>query len=54
MTSTNFIPENEAASLAGVSVKTLIRFAEAGYLQTDKGSDGLRLFSRLRSGRPSE
>lgn len=40
-----FISESEAASLAGVSVATLNRFAEAGYLEVETESDGLRLFS---------
>jgi len=42
----NYISENEAATLAGVSTNTLHRFAEAGYLGVESDSDGLRLFSK--------
>ena len=42
----DFISEIEASSLAGVSVKTLTRFADAGYLQIENDSDGLRLFEK--------
>lgn len=42
----DFISETEAASLAGVSVKTLNRFAEAGYFHLESDNDGLRLFSK--------
>lgn len=45
-----FISENEAASIAGVSVSTLNRFAEAGYLQVETDADGLRLFSKKELG----
>jgi predicted RNase H-like nuclease (RuvC/YqgF family) len=42
----NFISELEAATLAGVTVATLNRFYEAGYLQFESDSDGLRLVSK--------
>lgn len=42
----DFITETEAASFTGVSVATLARFAEAGYLHVENDSDGLRLFSK--------
>lgn len=46
----NYISETEAAALAGVSVKTLNRFAEAGYLHIESDSDGLHLFSKRELG----
>lgn len=42
----DFISECEAANFTGVSTQTLKRFAEAGYLQVEIDSDGMRLFSR--------
>ncbi len=42
----DFISETEAASLAGISIQTLNRFAETGYLNVEIDSDGLRLFSK--------
>lgn len=42
----NYISENESANLCGVSVETLNRFIETGYLQVEHDSDGLRLFSK--------
>ena len=42
----DFISESEAASCTGVSLQTLTRFAEAGYLQVEIDADGMRLFSR--------
>jgi hypothetical protein len=42
----DYVSENEAASLASVSVQTLRRFVEAGYLRGETDSDGLRLFSK--------
>lgn len=42
----NFISEQEATRLTGMSVSTLQRFAEAGYLQIETDTDGLRLFSQ--------
>lgn len=42
----DFISEPEAVSLTGMSKTTLSRFAEAGYLQLEVDSDGLRLFSK--------
>ena len=46
MTLENFVPDSEAAALAGVSVRTLQRFAEAGYLQIETNSSGQQLFAR--------
>lgn len=42
----NFISEDQAARVAGVSTVTLKRFAEAGYLSVETDTDGLRLFSK--------
>lgn len=42
----NYISEDQAASIAGVSTVTLKRFAEAGYLSVETDTDGLRLFSK--------
>ena len=42
----NFIPEEAAAAFAGVSVQTLLRFAEAGYLQVENRNGGPQLFAR--------
>lgn len=42
----NYISDSEAASRTGVSVATLERFVEAGYLRVESDSDGLRLFSQ--------
>lgn len=42
----DYVSEVEAASVAGVSVATLQRFAEAGYLHAESDSDGLKLFSK--------
>ena len=43
----NYITETEAAELAGVTVNTLNRFAEAGYLEIEVDvDDGLRMYSR--------
>lgn len=42
----DFISEQEATRLTGMSVSTLQRFAEAGYLQIETDTDGLRLFSQ--------
>ncbi len=46
----NYISESEAANFAGVSVATLNRFAEAGYLEIETETDGLRLFSTRELG----
>lgn len=43
---TDLIPESEAALLSGLSIGTLTRFADAGYLRTREENDGTRLFSR--------
>lgn len=42
----NYISEAEAAQCAGVSLSTLARFVEAGYLEIEQDADGVRLFSR--------
>lgn len=42
----DFISESEALSITGMSATTLMRFAEAGYLQVEADPDGLRMFSR--------
>lgn len=42
----DFVSENEAANLAGISVATLKRFSEAGYLKLERDADGLPLFSK--------
>jgi len=46
MSNENFISETEAATMAGVSINTLMRFAEAGYLQIENDQTGQRLFSK--------
>lgn len=42
----DYVSENEAVTISGVSPLTLNRFAEAGYLRIESDSDGLRLFSK--------
>ncbi|MBN8547838.1 MAG: hypothetical protein J0M12_00835 [Deltaproteobacteria bacterium] len=42
----DFISEHEAIHITGMSRTTLSRFAEAGYLQLETDSDGLRMFSK--------
>jgi len=42
----DFISESEAASLSGVSVSTLRRFSEVGYLKLERDADGIPLFSK--------
>lgn len=42
----DYISESEAANLAGVSIATLRRFSEAGYLSVESDSDGLSLVSK--------
>jgi hypothetical protein len=42
----DFISEQAAINLTGMSSTTLTRFAEAGYLQQDIDSDGLRFYSK--------
>lgn len=42
----DFISEHEAINITGMSKTTLSRFAEAGYLQLETDSDGLRMFSK--------
>lgn len=41
-----FVAESEAANAAGVSLNTLKRFAEAGYLKMELGSDGVQRYSQ--------
>ena len=42
----NYVSEAEAIQRSGVSIKTLQRFVEAGYLSVEVEPDGLRLYSR--------
>lgn len=42
----NYVSEAEAIQRSGVSLKTLQRFVEAGYLSVEVEPDGLRLYSR--------
>ncbi len=42
----DMVSASEAASLSGVSVATLQRFAQVGYLNVDSDSDGVPLFSK--------
>lgn len=42
----DYISETEAAQVTGVSLVTLNRFAEAGYLHIEVDSDGTRLFAK--------
>lgn len=42
----DFVSENEAAAITGVSVPTLRRFTEAGYLRLESDGDGVPLFSK--------
>jgi hypothetical protein len=42
----DYISEFEATSITGITGSTLNRFAEAGYLQIESDSDGLRLYSK--------
>lgn len=46
MTSTDLISEAEAAQVAGVSARTLLRFSESGYLTVQLALDGGRSYSR--------
>jgi len=41
-----YISEDEAARIAGISTTTLERFVEAGYLVVERDSDGLRLYAK--------
>lgn len=41
----NYISESEAATVTGVGVTTLRRFAEAGYFKVETETDGLRLYA---------
>ncbi len=43
----DLLSEKEAAAFSGVSVQTLNRFAEAGYLQVEVDGDGMRHFSQV-------
>jgi hypothetical protein len=42
----DLIPEDDVGTLTGVSVTTIKRFAEAGYLKVEKDREGRRLFSK--------
>ena len=42
----DYVSEVEAANICSVGSATLRRFAEAGYLNIERDSDGLQLFSR--------
>ncbi len=42
----NYVSESEATQRSGVSLRTLQRFVEAGYLSIEIEPDGLRLYSR--------
>jgi hypothetical protein len=44
----NYVSEAEAIQRSGVSLKTLQRFVEAGYLSVEVEPDGLRLYSRTQ------
>ncbi len=46
MSNKSFLTEPEAATFSGVSVQTLSRFAEAGYLTVETSSEGERSYSR--------
>ena len=46
----DFVSETEAATLSGVSVATLRRFSEVGYLKVEKDADGVPLFSKSELG----
>jgi hypothetical protein len=46
MTFNDFVSETEAAELAGVSARTLLRFSESGYLTANLTLDGSRSYSR--------
>lgn len=46
MNTGDFVTESEAAAYAGVSVATLNRFAEAGYLQIEQNAGEGRLYSQ--------
>jgi hypothetical protein len=46
----DFVSESEAASLSGVSVSTLRRFSEVGYLKVERDADGVPLFSKSELG----
>jgi len=43
----DFISQNEAEAFSGVSIQTLNRFAEAGYLRIEIDADGIRHFSQI-------
>jgi len=46
MTFNDLVSETEAAELAGVSARTLLRFSESGYLTVNLTLDGSRSYSR--------
>jgi predicted site-specific integrase-resolvase len=42
----DYLSDSEAARICGVSINTLNRFIETGYLKVENDHDGLRLFSK--------
>lgn len=46
----DYISLGEAAEYAGVSIDTLLRFADTGHLHVEEDSSGLRYFSRMELG----
>ena len=46
MTDTTLITEEESATLTGVSLSTLLRFADAGYLKVQQEKEGQRFFAK--------
>jgi hypothetical protein len=42
----DLISEKDAATFSGISINTLSRFADAGYLQVETGTEGSRFFLR--------
>ena len=50
MIGSDFITEQEASSLAGVSTGTLSRFVEAGYLKVQTDQEGIKKYSKSELG----
>lgn len=48
MTLNDLVSETEAAHIAGVSARTLLRFSESGYLTVELTLDGSRSYSRAQ------
>jgi hypothetical protein len=48
MNNEQLCPEHEAARIAGVSLRTLLRFSEAGYLTLHNVSDGSYMYERAQ------